>query len=245
MIEAPEGIINIKNFYVLPSQCEGDPTLISGPNEAGNRVRLLESTKINKEGIAICIDDQTGVETLLTTVVVELQSNQPQPLTISSDNQTTQLLLPDSQTHKVGLFVGTNKSGLRAVIRNNEYPGLPLTSSLIGDYRQEAWYKICGINREVENTELYRAGRIKLFSELGFPEDRTRAIFKCGFWDDAWMDSPLYCRVESGIYRPGSKYEQSLITRLQILIYKDLEQSSKNPFLGKLVGAFDIQIATD
>ncbi len=243
MIEEKISEITRFNFFSLPPQVPGEPVLVTDPSEAAKLKRLRESTEVSSSRLATCTDPETGIQTTLAVIIVAAETNRPVQLTQTTPSEPFKIDLPDSHSHRLGLFLGSNEKGLRIAARTgNEYT-LPLMSHLRFDKRHETILRLSGLMENEEPAEFFWANRIRLFKGLGFIPENTRPVFKCGFCDDVWHDSPLYVNQKPGTFRPDTQAEQPLINALSIRLYQDWENPLRNPYLGKLVGAFDLEMA--
>lgn len=242
MIEEKTSEITCFNFFSLPPQGLEEPVLVTDPDEAAKLTKLRESTEISNNHLATCTDSETGIQTTLVAIIVAAETNRPVQLTQTTPYKPLKIDLPDSNSYRLGLFLGSNERGLRIATRtSNEYT-LPLMSHLRSDKRHETILRLSGLMENEEPTELFWANRIRLFKGLGFIPENTRPVFKCGFCDDVWHDSPLYVSQEPGTFRPNTQAEQPLINTLSLRLYQDWENPLRNPYLGKLVGAFDLEM---
>lgn len=217
--------------------------MVTDPDESVNLKRLREFTEIRNSHLAVCTDPETGVQTTLAAIIISAETNRPVPLTQTTLSEPLKIDLPDSHSFRFGLFLGSTEKGLRIAARVGKEYTLPLMAHLRFDKRHETIFRLSGLREEEEPAESFWANRIRLFNGLGFVPENTRPVFKCGFCNDVWHDSPLYVSQEPGIFRAGTQAEQPLINALSIRLYRDWENPLRNPYLGKLVGAFDLEMA--
>jgi hypothetical protein len=180
-IQAGGGDIDSDVTRIVP--VKDNYRLIHSFDEEEQRGPLLERVTIDERGIAISKDEDTGITTSL--VAVRIQDNEATVVPFERDEQGLVLPLPGDTGSQIGFFIshdGDEGHKPCAVIRQGDYPGIPLTTDKITDTvsgeerTREILINMRGIT-EQERDEATWAEQVGLFDDLGFDPFKTRGIF--------------------------------------------------------------------
>lgn len=149
--------------------------LIAARDEEAQREYLLGRVTVDEHGIARSNNPTSKVTTSL--VAVRIQGNDATIIPLELDGNDLVMYLPENTGSQIGFFVGHDGvTDMAAVLRQGEYPGIPLTTETRdADRQKEVMIGMGGIKVD-EPDEARWAEQIALY-DLGFNRYKTRGVF--------------------------------------------------------------------
>lgn len=193
--------------------------------EAEKRAAFLLSVSVDENGIAHCLDKQSGVETLLAAIAVDAQKTATLVPLELGPNQTLQLPVSADVPTRFGFLAGHLASrDVSLAFRMGLYPGLPLVTETRTDTQnREIYVGLRGIKPD-EIDEQSWAEQVEAFTRLGFNPQKSRGVFdrfhRPNQDTDAWKAYPLVA-LPNQILDLLSHYDatQVKIDTFQMLFY--------------------------
>lgn len=205
-----------------------DYELIHVPAEAEAREALLETVSVDENGVAHCIGEKEGVETMVVAVRIGDEQNASVVPLVQAEDGVLQLQLPSDKPSRIGFFVGYSAdSTLSGVLRNGLYPGIPLTIQSRDDSKTgEVMYGLGGMKPDEVDQRKW-AEQIDLH-KLGFDPDTCGGMFNKNHrpnpTSDTWHESPLVILPDDQAEMlPGFDRARVRTNEFQILFYKTHE----------------------
>lgn len=166
---------------IVPLAAQYD--LIKTTDEEAQRDQLLKFVTVDEHGIARSTNLDSNVT--ISLVAVRIQNHDATVIPLELDEQGLVMPLPGETGSQIGFFVGHDGyTEMAAVIRQGEYPGIPLVTQTVGNERQKEILTGMEGVKASEKDEARWAEQIGLYDSLGFDPYKTRGIFSKSHRED-------------------------------------------------------------